>query len=245
MDLSPVSTSNKFRRMRMQEFWNLVETYLSKGRICRILDLGGTIEFWRTWSSVFDLRQTEIVCINTFDQPADLVLPNVTCIKGDACNLSQFADSAFDVVFSNSCIEHVGAWPQMSRFASEVRRVGTSYFIQTPNFWFPIEAHARMPFIHWLPDQITYRLHMMTKAGFYPKADDVQSAMEIVEDARLLDIRQMRTLFPDAEIQKEKFFGLTKALVAVRQKKPVAGQQGESWSRAVANEPGREKQAAS
>ena len=222
MDISPTSTSNSFRKNRMAAFLKLVDEYVEVNQSCTILDLGGTVEYWQTWGSAFDLSKVEVLCINTFDQLASPEMPNVRCVKGNACNLSDYQDQEFDIVFSNSCIEHVGGWRAMSEFASEVRRVGKSYFIQTPNFWFPIEAHARMPFIHWLPDQITYRLHLLTKAGYYPKADSVNSAMQIVEDAKLLDFNQMQCLFSDAEIRREKFMGVTKALIAVRHPKVVA-----------------------
>lgn len=222
MDISPTSTSNSFRKNRMGAFLKLVDEYVAANQSCTILDLGGTVEYWQTWASAFDLSRVEVLCINTFDQLASSDMPNVRCVKGNACDLSDYQDQQFDIVFSNSCIEHVGGWRAMSDFAAEVRRVGKSYFIQTPNFWFPIEAHARMPFIHWLPDQITYRLHLLTKTGFYPKADSVNSAMQIVEDARLLDFNQMQCLFSDAEIRREKFMGFTKALVAVRHPTVVA-----------------------
>lgn len=209
----------------MGMFMDMVEKYLDQNQTCTILDLGGTVEYWKTWSEVFDLSKVEVICLNMFDQPADPAMPNVRGIKGDACNLEAYSDQEFDIAFSNSCIEHVGGWRNMSRFASELRRVSKSYFVQTPNFWFPIEAHARTPVIHWLPDQITYRLHMLFKAGFYPKANDVNGAMEIVEDAKLLDHQQMKTLFSDAHIHREKFYGLTKSLVAIRDQAPAVGSE--------------------
>jgi Methyltransferase domain len=62
-----------------------------------------------------------------------------------------FEDRAFDVVHSNAVVEHVGPELEQIRFIGELARVGRAGFITTPNRWFPIEPHFRLPVIHWLP----------------------------------------------------------------------------------------------
>ncbi len=62
-----------------------------------------------------------------------------------------FADQSFDLVFSNSVIEHVGSRDTQARFASEIARVGKLFWLQTPNRYFPIEQHLWTPLVHWLP----------------------------------------------------------------------------------------------
>ena len=104
----------------------------------------------------------------------------------------------------------------MSDMAREVRRVARRYLVQTPNFWFPIEPHARTPFLHWLPESIAYRVVMSRKCGFWAKQDTVSGAVKTVQSAKLLDMRQMQALFDDATILRERFCGITKALIAIR-----------------------------
>ena len=77
--------------------------------------------------------------------------PEIRYVQGDACALP-FEDGAFDIVFSNAVIEHVGGRERQRQFVSEALRVGRRVFITTPNRRFPIEVHTRLPLVHWLPD---------------------------------------------------------------------------------------------
>jgi hypothetical protein len=44
-----------------------------------------------------------------------------------------------------------------------------------------------------------------------------QSAIDsFLDDVHLLDVNQMKELFPEAEIRKEKFLGMTKSIIALR-----------------------------
>ena len=76
--------------------------------------------------------------------------PNARYVQGDALEMP-FADGEFDVVFSNAVIEHVGGREQQRRFVEESLRVARRAFVTTPNRWFPVEVHTRLPLVHWLP----------------------------------------------------------------------------------------------
>jgi len=133
--------------------------------------------------------------------------PNVSRVEGDGRDLP-FADGRFPVVFSNSVIEHVGGWDDQVRFAEEVRRVGERFFVQTPNKWFPVEPHYQLPLIQFLPQRLVTALRRRIQLGHVPKDGSLS--------IRLLDAAALRTLFPGAEIHRERIFGLTKSLMAVR-----------------------------
>ena len=77
--------------------------------------------------------------------------PDARYVQGDALQLP-FDDGSFDVVFSNAVIEHVGGEDEQRRFVAEALRVGRRAFVTTPNRWFPVEVHTRLPLVHWLPD---------------------------------------------------------------------------------------------
>jgi hypothetical protein len=137
-------------------------------------------------------------------------------MAGDARDLRSLSDMSFDLVHSNSVIEHVGRWADMEAMAHEVRRLAPGYFVQTPYFWFPIEPHCRTAFFHWMPESTRVSMLMRRPRGHWAKAANVRDAMRQIQSATLLDYRMLATLFPDARIHRERFLGLTKSLVAIR-----------------------------
>jgi hypothetical protein len=202
---------NRFRQRRMREFLKLVEPLRGRGRTVRILDLGGTTAYWRALPHLYAARDVEITILNLDGQPGREA--NLVVAHGDACAVA-LPDLAFDVVHSNSVIEHVGHWPEMARMAAEVRRLAPAYFIQTPNIGFPIEPHFKLPLVHWLPEPA--RIAALKAAGRLPRSISAGEATLAVQRICLLGRAQLADLFPDAEIWRERVGGLTKSLVAVR-----------------------------
>jgi len=128
----------------------------------------------------------------------------------------EFADGAFDVVFSNSVIEHLASWEQQRAFAREVRRVARGLWVQTPARGFPIEPHLLTPFFHYLP--LAWQRRLLRNFSVWGLlARPSRKAMDdFLRQTRLLGYQEMREIFPDCEIRRERFLGLTKAYVAVR-----------------------------
>lgn len=135
-----------------------------------------------------------------------LSAPNVTVLTADGTRLP-FDDSEFDVGFSNSVIEHVPRSRQAA-FADEMRRVSKRYFVQTPNRYFPVEPHYQLPLFQFLPERVRRMLNRHFALGWQAKGE--------WEEITLLSARDLRALFPDAEIHRERVLGLTKSLIAVR-----------------------------
>jgi 2-polyprenyl-3-methyl-5-hydroxy-6-metoxy-1,4-benzoquinol methylase len=77
-------------------------------------------------------------------------MPNSAAFLPTAAR-SPSAARSFDIVFSNSVIEHVGDAESQQQFAHEIARVGRAYWVQTPNRRFPVEPHLLTPFLHFLP----------------------------------------------------------------------------------------------
>jgi ubiquinone/menaquinone biosynthesis C-methylase UbiE len=220
LNARPDSKANKFRAARIALLKQLIAQTLAEKTNCRILDIGGTYNFWITWRDEIDWNTTSITCVNLDPSHASDGKEKalIKMIQGNACDLKNIGDNEFDIAFSNSVIEHVGQWRSMESMAKEVKRVAHRYLVQTPYFWFPIEPHARTPFLHWLPQSWAYRIVMLRKCGFWSKAKTVSQAVRTVQSAQMVDRAQFRELFGDAQIINERFFGFTKSLIALRLK---------------------------
>lgn len=110
--------------------------------------------------------------------------PRIAYVQGDACALP-FPDASFDVVHSNAVIEHVGGRERQAVFVREALRVGRRVFLTTPNRWFPVEVHTRLPLVHWLPESLAGRAYYVVGKSW-------------ARDNHLLGPADFRSLFPGA-----------------------------------------------
>jgi SAM-dependent methyltransferase len=132
----------------------------------------------------------------------------------------------YDIIFSNSVIEHVTvnkediykyttnkafrkvAFERQKIFASEIQAKCGKYYVQTPYKYFLIESHSWLPgLIVLFPRKLQFRILSITNK-FWPKKTE--------PDWHLLTISDMKELFPDAIIMRERSFLFTKSLIAVK-----------------------------
>lgn len=194
------------RRRRAAFFENLL-SYLDEP--IEILDVGGTEAYW-LMTGLADNPKIRVVLLNLGE--IKVSLPNFTSMAGDARNL-KFGDNSFDVVFSNSVIEHVGGYDDQFKMANEVQRVGKRYFIQTPNKYFPVEPHFLFPAFQFLPRVTRIWLLRNFRLGWFSKTHDKARAADIVDSIRLLGRNEFISMFQGAMVYEEKILGMTKSFI--------------------------------
>jgi Methyltransferase domain len=206
---NPNSLSNRFRSRRFRVFESLVKTI---PRPIRILDVGGTNSFWeqRGWADRDDVR---ITLLNLLPQAGRH--NNITPLTGTAMDLGQFEDGSFDIVFSNSVIEHLFTLKNQLRMATEIRRVAKAFWVQTPNFWFPMEPHFHIPGWHWMPLGMRVAMLRKWKCGWIGPCPDAAQAREQVTEVRLMTSGELRTIFPGARLMRERFGLFVKSWIVV------------------------------
>jgi hypothetical protein len=205
------SVATRLRRQRFQLFLDMLGDVEG---IVSILDVGGNQKYWEMMTAGLPMTQElHVTLLNV--EPSSVSLPNFTAIMGDGRSMPQFGDGQFDIVFSNSTIEHVGDFNDQQQMANEVRRIGRMYYIQTPNLYFPVEPHFVFPFFQFLPVKMRAWLLQRFNLGWYRKIPDYRKALNEVSSIRLLNRNELKQLFPEATIFDEKFYGLVKSFVAI------------------------------
>lgn len=136
------------------------------------------------------------------NEPTGFGGSNQRFVRADACELP-FEDHSFDLAYSNSLIEHIDP-SRRAAYADEIRRVAGRYWVQTPNYWFPIEPHALLPAVQFLP----VPARRLAWRGS-PRGIDYE------ESLHLLTRRELAELFDDALILDERVGPFTKSLIAI------------------------------
>jgi SAM-dependent methyltransferase len=192
----------------------------------RILDLGGGTG--EHINRVFPNHKNIVICdISKEDLEIARSRFGYQTIELEDGKPLPFRDKEFDLVFSSSVIEHVtgnkdsvtkiqdtgefkkNSWSHQRAFALEIMRIAKRYYVQTPYKYFIIESHSWLPFfIVLLSRRSQLRiLSLVKRTTFWPKKTE--------PDWNLLVPRDMKELFPGAQIIVETQLGLTKSIMAI------------------------------
>ncbi|WP_328468574.1 class I SAM-dependent methyltransferase [Actinoplanes sp. NBC_00393] len=202
----PGSLGHAARRRRAAK---LVETFPGLAGM-RVLDLGGEPLFWRG----FPVRPAHVTVLNLLS--FDAAEPWIDAVTGDACDPpAAVTRRRFDLVVSNSVIEHVGGHVPRQRFAEVVLRAADRHWVQTPYRYFPVEPHWVFPGMQFLPLRV--RAEVTRRWPLSPgRAGDLPEAVANAASVELLSLTEMRAYFPDSYLWYERAVGLIKSVTAVR-----------------------------
>jgi SAM-dependent methyltransferase len=177
-----------------------------------VLDVGVTSDERYRESNYFEQMYPfphNITCVGTEDgSHLAQRYPGLSYRQVKAGDPLPFRDAEFDVVFSNAVLEHVGNRAAQAAFVRELCRVGKSFFITTPNRWFPFEHHTGLPLLHYLPPSVFRSLLRRTRYRHWAEESNLN----------ILTARELATLFPAdraVEVHSVRLLGVPSNLVAV------------------------------
>jgi ubiquinone/menaquinone biosynthesis C-methylase UbiE len=199
-----------FAAFRTKRLRQLCETF-NITEDTEILDVGGSYPtFWK-----YSPIKPKVTLLNPKPSWLECAEPGFSTVVGDGRSLP-FKDKSFDIVISNSVIEHLGCFREQQAFAKEIRRVGRRYWVQTPNRYFFIEPHFLAPMVHFLPRNTRKAVSRYVTWWGLTTHPTKQQVSDLVDEISLLSDREVRLLFPDSETIKEKWCGMTKSIIAYR-----------------------------
>ncbi len=176
----------------------------------KILDIGGFGNSLEILDKNF-INNNDVTILNI--ENVEVNNKNIKFVLGDATDASLFPRNCFDIVYCNSVIEHVGTLEQQKKLSDNIRYWGKKYFVQTPNYYFPIEPHFLIPLFQFMP--IRFRANILNKfnLGSYPRELKYKDALKVVSSVRLIKKEKFQSLFPGAKLFKEKFLFLSKSFI--------------------------------
>ncbi len=200
--------SQQARTKMFRTFWE----FFSPGPETTILDVGVTSDTSFQESNYFEMLYpfpNQIVCVGTEDgSHLPALRPGLRYQRVEAGRPLPFADRAFDIVFSNAVVEHVGSRESQSAFVRELCRVARGFCITTPNRWFPVEHHTGIPLLHYLPPGLFRRLIGNTRYHHWAQE----------ENLNILTAASFARLFPNGIkpcIRRIRLAGITSNMVAL------------------------------
>jgi hypothetical protein len=207
---SPYTPGSLGYRARAKRLSTLLARF-PEFREMRVLDIGGDV---RDWKSHPDARPARLTILSNGTTMLENPEPWMTPLHADACD-PDGVPAGFDLIYSNSVIEHVGGPHRRRQFAENILRAGPHCWIQTPYRFFALEPHFLFPGFQFLPLAIQGRIAKnwpLAVPYAYPEVEPFDYCLS----HDLLSKTELRLLFPTAQILHERVGGFTKSLIAVR-----------------------------
>ncbi len=201
---SPKSLGYRARQRRMERLLRRFPDFLQM----EIVDLGGATAYWHRAT----IRPARVTVVSIDEWAIRDPAPWMATVQADACDPDRL-EGAFDLVFSNSVIEHVGGPRHRRGFAETVHKLAPHHWVQTPYRYFPLEPHLIFPGFQFLPPASKVRIASHWPLSHIRGRADVDP-VQYVMDHELLTITEMQALFPRSVILRERFGGIVKSLVA-------------------------------
>jgi hypothetical protein len=196
---------------RRSRRWDWLQAAFGAIESMSVIDLGGTVEAWLR----APLRPASVHVVNLEPPPAGGPAW-IRADQADACDLpAHISGGHYDLVFSNSVIEHVGGHAQRIRFADAVHKLADRHWVQTPYRYFPVEPHWLFPGFQFLPLTVRAEISRRWPLVHTPSTSH-EAGLRAAMGVELLSRAEMAAYFPDSTLQVERLLGLVKSLIAVK-----------------------------
>jgi hypothetical protein len=223
------SYANTLRKKRFAVFFAILENQINTkihsaglSKTITILDIGGTYNYWKQmgmdqivqrYKSTIDIR---VILLNIQEEKQEQFPRYISHMQQNVLLVKKRIPNV-DILFSNSVIEHVGNVNKQQQFTQYIRSYNKPYYVQTPNKYFIIEPHTLVPGFALLPVRIKVWLVQQMSLGWIAKQKSKRRAEKTIQQLQLLTKKEFSQLFFDAQIDTEKWCGLAKSFIAIKE----------------------------
>ena len=133
-------------------------------------------------------------------------------------NEEMINDFKSDLVISSATIEHVGDFDnQVAKIRNMIQLSKKYVVISTPNRFYPIEFHTKLPFIHWLPKNIFRKALLFLNMKYF--AD--QNNLNLLSKSELKEILNIFSDRINFKIYNIRFLGLISNFLVICEVKKI------------------------
>ena len=180
-----------------------------------IIDLGGASDMWKRWG-VTELDQLHLTLVNNhhIDKSHQEEAPFGSYIQKqteDVLTLSPSFLRGFDLTSREAQL----------RLAAAIMQSGRPYFIQVPNKKSLVDPHFPHPFAPFFasfPMRLRAALLTLHSLGSGNRSPNYQEALKRMRFYTPIGATDLKDIFPEAEIEIERIFGMPISLIAIRKR---------------------------
>ena len=197
------------------EMVHLVKKYIKISQIKDLLDIGTTEDSSAVSSNVFCKMLNKIKIHKSISNQKITNKRFKSFIKKSIT--SKFSKEIIktfksDLVLSSATIEHVGNLKNQINKVRNMISLSKKYVvISTPNRFYPIELHTKLPLLHWLPKNIFRKVLLFLNMGYF--ADEKN--LNLLDKSELKKILNIFSQKIDYKIYNIRFLGFVSNFLVI------------------------------
>ena len=179
------------------EISNVINNTINDLQIHDALDIGTTSDDKNASSNIVIKNIKNIdkfKCISDQIVNSDFFHKSLNKSITEEFSENELYDFSSDLVVSNATIEHVGNTLNQKKMLKNIIKLTKKIFVlTTPNKFYPIELHTKIPLIHWFPKSIYRKILKFLGLSFY--ADE--------KNLNLLSVNELKKMLDNYKIMYE------------------------------------------
>ena len=177
------------------EISNIINNTIKDLQIHDALDIGTTSDDKNASSNIVikNIKNIdEFKCISDQIVNSDFFHKSLNKSITEEFSENELYDFSSDLVVSNATIEHVGNTLNQKKMLKNIIKLTKKIFVlTTPNKFYPIELHTKIPLIHWFPKSIYRKILKFLGLSFYADEKNL-NLLSVNELKKMLDIYKIK-----------------------------------------------------